>query len=172
MSMGINEVVNKQAESLPPLGVSGLGGWLIIVQMGLFATVAMNLAGIYQSWDFVFAENMWDMITTESWEFYHPLLAPTILFEIVLNLVVGGLSIFALVQMYRKKSSFPKLIITLYIMFAIIQIIDYALIMQIPLLNEMSDMNSPKDLVRSILNCVVWIPYFLRSERVQNTFRR
>ncbi|WP_211234332.1 DUF2569 domain-containing protein [Paenibacillus taiwanensis] len=170
--MEIKEVVNKQAEPLPPLGVSGLGGWLIFVQMGLFASVAMSVAGIYQSWDWVFSAQMWEVITTESWEYFHPLLAPTIIFEIVMNLVVGGLSIFALVQMYRKKSSFPKFIKILYILFAMIQIINYTLYMQIPLLNEISDMNSSKDMVRSILSCLIWIPYFNRSERVQNTFRR
>lgn len=43
---------------------------------------------------------------------------------------------------------------------------------QIPMARELADGSSIRDIARSAIACAIWIPYFIKSERVQNTFVR
>lgn len=51
-------------------------------------------------------------------------------------------------------------------------VIDFVLLHSIPLAKALEDGSSVRDLISSAITCFIWIPYFLKSERVQNTFVR
>lgn len=51
-------------------------------------------------------------------------------------------------------------------------IVDSLLLSQIPMARELADGSSIRDIARSAIACAIWIPYFIKSERVQNTFVR
>ncbi len=78
--------------------------------------------------------------------------------------------IFILINFYRKKSTLPRLMIIFYSVSLIIGVIDYLLVIQIPLASELEDGSSLRDIVKSVITCAIWIPYFMKSERVHNTF--
>jgi len=60
--------------------------------------------------------------------------------------------------------------IIFYSVSLIIGVIDYLLVIQIPLASELEDGSSLRDIVKSVITCAIWIPYFMKSERVHNTF--
>lgn len=50
--------------------------------------------------------------------------------------------------------------------------IDWILTLQIPLMWEIEGGVSPKEVIRQVIVSAIWIPYFLKSKRVKNTFVR
>jgi hypothetical protein len=155
-----------------PLGVSGLGGWLILIQIGLFLTIILLAIQLFQySLPAVITES-WELLTSDQSDYYHPLWGPVIIFETVYNALFLMFSIYTVIAFYRKKSIFPRLMIMFYSVSLVVGIIDYLLLLQIPMARELEDGSSVRDIVKSVLTCAIWIPYFIKSERVHNTFVR
>lgn len=160
-----------QAESPPapklPLQLEGLGGWLIFVQLGLYFTlvlIAFQLA-IYTVP--LMGSETWSEFANPSSELYDPLIRPLLFGELVFNTVNLVLAVLCLIKMYQKKAAFPRLMILFYLINLLAGMVEYAMIAQIPLLQEDNDL---RGLVRQILMTAIWVPYFLRSVRVRNTF--
>jgi hypothetical protein len=159
----------KQYDQLP-LGISGFGGWLIIVQVGLFATVILSLINLFRYSIPSFNAETWETLTSVQSSYYHPLWAPTIIFEAFID---GGIilySLYIILNFYQKKSVVPRLMISFYSLSLLIAVIEYLFMLQIPDWKEADDGSSIRDIFKSILTCVIWIPYFLKSVRVRNTF--
>lgn len=160
-------------QSVPrPLGVSGLGGWLILVQIGLYGTLLLATVQLFTYSIPTFTSETWPLLTSKESEFYHPLWSPLITFETIYNVLLIAFCIYILINFYSKKRLLPTLMIVFYAASLIVSFIDYLVLLMIPLAREMEDGSSMRDLIRSALTCAIWIPYFIKSERVQNTFVR
>lgn len=153
-----------------PLRISGLGGWLILVQIGLYGTILMLLMQLFGNSLSVFDAEIWNLFTSSESEFYHPLWGFIFVFEIVFIVTVLLFGVFILFNFYMKKSITPTLFIVFYCAIAMFGIIDYVLLYQIPLAKEIEGGNSLRDIIRSVLTSAIWCAYFIKSERVQNTF--
>ncbi|WP_145403209.1 DUF2569 family protein [Paenibacillus silvae] len=155
-----------------PLGVSGLGGWLILIQIGLWFTLVMLLAQISQSVLPILNTETWEILTSKDSGYYHPLWGPIIIFEAIYNILFLLFTVYVIVAFYRKKAILPRLMIIFYSLSLTVVIVDSLLLSQIPMARELADGSSIRDIARSAIACAIWIPYFIKSERVQNTFVR
>jgi hypothetical protein len=164
-----SHVVEKKKDYVP-LGVAGLGGWLILVQIGLYITILMLFIQLFQYSVPAFSAETWDVLTSRQSEFFHPLWGPVLIFETLYNIVLLVFCAYILVVFYGKKSVLPRFMIIFYSTSLIIGIIDFVLLYQIPLARELGNEGSIRDIGRSALACAIWIPYFIKSERVHNTF--
>lgn len=54
----------------------------------------------------------------------------------------------------------------------VLYMVDYILVLQIPMMRELEDGSGIQEIVKSVITCAIWIPYFIKSERVHNTFVR
>lgn len=150
-------------------GKSGLGGWLILVQIGLYGSLIMLLFSIIASIP-TFSADVWEVLTSIGSEYYHPLWGPLIISETIINILMFIFCIYIMVKFYGKKSILPRLMIIFYSVSLIIVIVDYILLLQIPLARELDGGSTIRDIVRSILTCAIWSAYFTQSDRVMNTF--
>ena len=155
-----------------PLGVSGLGGWLILIQIGLWFTLVMLLAQISQSVLPILNTETWEILTSKDSGYYHPLWGPMIIFEAIYNILFLLFTVYVIVAFYRKKAILPRLMIIFYSLSLTVVIVDSLMLSQIPMARELADGSSIRDIARSAIACAIWIPYFIKSERVQNTFVR
>lgn len=155
-----------------PLGVSGLGGWLILIQIGLWFTLVMLLAQISQSVLPILNTETWEILTSKDSGYYHPLWGPMIIFEAIYNILFLLFTVYVIVAFYRKKAMLPRLMIIFYSLSLVVGMVDYLLLYQIPIARELEDGSSVRDIARSAIACAIWIPYFIKSERVKNTFVR
>lgn len=167
MKTTINKIRNDNLR----LGVSGLGGWLILIQIGLYLTLIGLIILIRDSF-YNYSDEIWQLLSTEGTIYYHPLWRPIFIFESIYNILFFIFTITILVQFYRKKSIVPRLMIIFYSLSLLIGIFDYIMMHQIPLARELEAASSIRDLIKSTVTCLIWIPYFLKSERVMNTFVR
>ncbi|MBX4146471.1 DUF2569 domain-containing protein [Paenibacillus lautus] len=152
------------------LKVEGLGGWLVLVQISMYFSLITITYLLFNHIFPVFEPEIWSMITDKGSAAYTQSLVQLILFETVVNVLFIIALVFALFLLYRKKKAFPKLMIG-YILFSLLtSIVDYVAVSQIEILAQGNDGTFMREVTRSILYACIWIPYFIRSKRVRNTF--
>jgi hypothetical protein len=149
---------------------SGLGGWLILVGLGLIVAPIRLLIYLVQTFPPIFRDGAWEVLTTPGSDAYHPLWASLLVGEIACHLVFVGAEIALLVFFFQHSRRFP----TLYIVVAIANllfIIADAWLGSLVLPDEpMFDPDTARELGRSVVGVAVWVPYMLVSKRVKNTF--
>jgi hypothetical protein len=151
-------------------GPKGIGGWLVLVALGLVVTPIILVVFTVRDVLPAFEAETWALLTTPGSTVYHPSTAALLIFEVTAN---TGYLIFTLVINYffwNKSRRLPKLIIVWMLTGTVIVAIDTFWALQIPFVAEEMDGSYYKDLARSIIQDLVWIPYFLISRRVKNTF--
>ena len=149
----------------------GIRGWLILPALGLIFTPIQM--GVQFSKDLMPALTAatWNALTKPESPAYHPLWGPLISFEVVTNVVLFVFTLWLMWLFFTKSKRVPTLFIAWLLSLAAVQTIDYVLVAQIPAAAaQPSDSEGMKDLARSIIAAAIWIPYFIRSKRVKNTF--
>ncbi|WP_145320299.1 DUF2569 domain-containing protein [Paenibacillus xylanexedens] len=164
-----NRHMNSDGE-LP--GISGLGGWLILIQMGLFISLVLLIADLSQVAE-IMDPARWEGVRGVDPELYAEGIRPLLWFGVISSVMLLMLVIVNLVLLYKKKRQFPRMMIMLYIANVLIGIVTWILIarIEVPREQHVLDPTSAFNLtIRSLLTCCIFIPYFLKSVRVKNTF--
>lgn len=138
--------------------LEGIGGWLVLVAAGLAMGPFILLNGIYTDLRVFYGAQFQAGLAR------YPGLAALVLFEAVSNSIFLLSLILLNVLFYRKKRAFPGWMIA-YLAFncAVIVIDHIAALLYAPHAQMFA-------VLRSVVGSLVWIPYYLRSERVKMTF--
>jgi hypothetical protein len=156
-----NRTESRTAErpkmSAPRSDLNGIGGWLILVAIGLAISPLVSLHGISRDFRLLFDHNQ---SVLESYRG----LAFLILFEAATN-TIFFLSLIGLnVLFYLKKRSFPGCMIAFLCMQLFIILVDHLAAMRyFPSVS----LAHP---ARALIGAAIWVPYLLRSLRVKETF--
>jgi H+/Cl- antiporter ClcA len=148
----------------------GLGGWLILPAIGLIIMPLRLMLLIKSDFLPLFQNGSWEVLTTPGTEAYHPLWAPLILFELIGNSIFILFDIFLIFLFFSKSYRFPSLYIIFLATNLIFIVGDLFLCNLIPALASESNSEAIREVTRSIVGALIWIPYFLVSKRVKNTF--
>lgn len=151
-------------------GPKGIGGWLIIPLIGLLLMPLKLLFSLHNDFLPIFQEGYWEVLTTPGAEAYHHLWAPLLIFEIVGNVFFVLFDLVLLYLLFTKHHLFPKLFIAFLASNVVFVTADYFAADLIPAIAAQSDPEALRELRRTIVGALIWIPYMLRSERVRNTF--
>lgn len=151
------------------VGPVGLGGWLILVVIGLFGSLLLKLKTLMDNIQ-VLGTPDWDLLTTPGNEAYDPMWAPTIYFEIVVLIVALMLNGVVLYLFFARKSAFK----TAFIIFALlnlgISVVDAVLCSMISNFPKEGWVEVVKAIFQSGVYAAIWIAYMVKSVRVRNTF--
>ncbi len=167
----------RRAEDLSQ-GPSGLGGWLVLPIIGLFGAILWNAAYLFGT--IAPSLDTWSVLTTPGNEFYHSLWAPTLVFETFVTVVLMAAPIGLLVLLFQKRRILPALMVAFYGFLSLTSVIDAILMISFvaPWSTSIGDpeyaaaatSDAGQLIFRAIVLAAVWIPYFLVSKRVKNTF--
>ncbi|MBU2712900.1 DUF2569 domain-containing protein [Zooshikella harenae] len=150
--------------------LEGISGWLILIAIGIVLTPFRIIILCVTTYSDVFSTEVWEALTTPGAEMYHFLWAPIIIGEILIN---SGLLLAWLYMAYlffTKNRDFPKCYISIAI-FSLLFIIADAFAIKLVLPNEsVFDPDTIKELTRSLVMVIIWVPYMLVSKRVKATF--
>ena len=150
--------------------LDGLGGWLIFLAIFLLLSpIHITILLISTTSDIL---PLWVPLTTPESLYYIPGLKPLIMMELIGNLLFIALFIYGIYCFFTKNRRFAKLIIWILIGNLIFLILDHFfanIVMQDYL--AVNDPEGFRDIVISIIRCLIWIPYLLKSKRVRSTFR-
>jgi hypothetical protein len=156
----------------PVVGPVGIGGWMILPVIGLILTPFMVGYTLWSNFLPVLEPETWAYLTTPDSEGYHALWTPLILYELIGNAVIGISAIVLLILMFKHHPALPACMVIYYVAALVFVVVDEIASTYIPAIGAQTDAASYRELGRSVRDVAIWVPYFLKSKRVKNTFRR
>ncbi len=154
-------------ESVP----RGIGGWLVLVAIGLFARPLVSVVSLAQLAP-VLSADAWARLTDPAGAAYHPLWAPLLLFEVGANVALVVASVLLIVMFFQQRRSFPRAMVVLLAAQVVITLLDAAGTAMVPADGAVPVMEQVEISVSTLASSIVWILYLLRSRRVKLTFVR
>jgi hypothetical protein len=140
--------------------LEGIGGWLILVAIGLATSPLRSIHGIYSTLHVLYGSQFQHTLSI------HPGLAVLILYEAVTNSFFFIALIALNYLFYRRKRVFPGLMITFLALNATLLLIDHVVAIQF------HPGASVFNVMGAVVGAAIWIPYYIQSERVKATFVR
>jgi hypothetical protein len=147
----------------------GIGGWLILVVIGIVASTIQNSYVVYATFWPLVEDDTWAELTTDGGSAYDPMWAPLLVFEAAGNAIMIALGVVTLVFLLKESKHTPAVaIIWLGLTFGFFGV-DYLIAGLIPTVAAQLDASSLREVVRTAISAAIWIPYFLVSKRVKTT---
>jgi transglutaminase-like putative cysteine protease len=138
-----------------------IGGWLILVAIGVTISPFMLLATLAQDADFYAKGSYQGFFALKQYGYYF-----LSVFTHIFNLVDTMFAVLLAVLFYQRRSSFPRLYCIFLIANAIVITVTNVT------WQGANDTFEPdyREVTRSILAALIWVPYFNMSSRVRETF--
>ena len=150
--------------------LEGIGGWLLLVAVGIIFSPLRIIFQLFPLYSDIFTDGYWEILTTPGTDAYHVMWAPILLVEMGTNLVLIFVWLFIIFLFFSKKRAFPKWYIGI-VLFTLLFLVFDAFAIKLVLPNEPTfDSETVKEIIRTLISCVIWIPYMLISKRVKATF--
>ncbi len=167
--------VRAAAAAAPPLiadaNLSGLGGWLILVGIGLFGAVLRLLFVMGRSMG-TFSLWKWQALTTPAGVSYHPAWGPLLTLELLGQITVLVLGLYMIVLFFQRRRIFPRWFIAMLLFNAIFVVGDAIGIQLIKTPSPAVAAQLEHNIGQVLVGCAIWVPYMLVSRRVKATFLR
>lgn len=147
-----------------------IGGWLVLIAIGLTLTPIVVLSEFLFDSEY-FSKSTWSILFSTSENYT---LAFYMLFEIIFNSIFLIFSILVVVLFFKKRSIAPRLIIIFMAVTLLIAIIDSILgiyFSPIPVTGP-EKQEFMLEIIKKVIQCLIWIPYFIYSRRVEETFTK
>ena len=147
-----------------------IGGWLILFAIGVIITPFRLGYQVYTLFQTVLEPGLWENLTTKGSESYHALWAPLLLGEVIGNTLFTIVSLVLVFLFFARKKIVPVYTAVYLLTNAVFVALDFFLADLIPLVKEQQDPAALTELIRVIVVCAIWVPYFMISKRVKATF--
>jgi len=148
----------------------GIGGWLIVVAIGVFVSPFRVLASFVKTLTPIVRDGVWSALTTPGSSAYQPMWAPLIVYELLGNFGLLLAYVGLLVLFVKRSTKFPRLFIWIAALTFPFLVIDVWLSSFVLTDQSALDPGTVRGLATSIGTFAIWVPYMLLSRRVRNTF--
>lgn len=165
------------AEDLPPpppeaSHLQGLGGWLILVGLGICLGSLMRSGQLLRHWQVYFSADVWQACALPVGENYHPWYGPLLIFEMLSNICLVGWNLLVVALFFAKRKLFIKAYILLLLGNAAVVVLDEIVGAGIPAVVQNTSSHEHRALFQAVFGAIVWVSYALKSRRVAVTFVR
>lgn len=164
------KVSEKTTETINNKKYEGLGGWLVLVGIGVVISPLRLLAELSKVYLPMFNDGTWEALTTPTSESYNSSFSSLLAGEMFFNSLMILASLYLIYLFFTKKSFFPKLYIWILVFSLIFIPLDAILVSSIFPAIEVFDAETIKEIGRTVIVSLIWIPYMLISKRVKATF--
>jgi hypothetical protein len=164
----VDERVNEPVDESEP---SGSGGWLSLFALGLIGSLFLCLKILYDNFSLLSDEGF-KLLTDPGSTYYVITMFPSFIIETTLISAQILMILLILYMGLKHKKLFKYLSISFILFNLLVTAIDTLMFKLIEsTLSGLITINvSYTDIFRACIYAAIWIPYFLRSKRVKNTF--
>jgi transglutaminase-like putative cysteine protease len=159
-------------ELTPDSNLAGLGGWLILVGIGVTLRPLLLIIQGCTAMNASFHQDTWDAMTTPGNAGYQSALGPLIVTEVIGNLILIVGSVLMLILFYGRKHLFPATAIALMSFSVLFLSFDDWASHHLIKIAATAGKAPPPQAAQAIVQAAIWIPYMLISRRVKATFTR
>lgn len=150
-----------------------IGGWLLLPMAGLCLIPVLHAERLVQMLP-MFERTNWHALTAMASPGYHWAWGPALLSELIINTILVLCWPVLIILFMRGKRILPKLLIGYYLLEVVLVCLTTFGFSVVTMTRfELSGLFSPEN-VSHILNgsiwAMIWVPYFIVSKRVKNTF--
>jgi hypothetical protein len=150
--------------------LKGLGGWLILVGIGVLIAPIRLIATFVPIYTPIFEDGTWEALTVVGSETYNPMWGPLLIGEMTYNSIMAAASIYLIYLFFSKHYLFPKAYIAILLVSLVFIPLDAWLVTKILPNESMFDPETSKEFMRTLIGSIIWVPYMLISKRVKATF--
>ena len=148
----------------------GLGGWLGFLGLGLVVAPLRMLIVLSRDYAPILEPGFLEALTREDSVTYSPWWRPVLISEVSVNTVLFVASLYMIYLFFTKHTWFPRVFVTISL-FTLVFVILSACAAALVLADEpMFDAATLKEVLGSLVQCSIWVPYVLISKRVEATF--
>jgi hypothetical protein len=148
----------------------GIGGWLLLVGLGLIIGPIRLLFSYKDIYSGISEPGLWDSVTNPTSELYLAGFFEYFVTSTAINVLMLGASIALLVLFLKESRLFPRWYIAVSIAGLVIGVADAYFASVVVPSQPMVNVETMREIVRSLISVLVWCPYMLMSLRVKNTF--
>ena len=159
------------AAAIPGSAPSGIGGWLLLLAVGVCLSPIRIGAEIVRGLRPLEAAT-WHAVTTPGTRAYHPLFGPLIVGELVVNVVLLVWAVALVYLFFTRRRAFPVAMIAFLIARVVAQVADAGVALMIPAAAARMGPATYGGIASGVLVALVWVPYLIKSRRVELTFVR
>jgi hypothetical protein len=162
--------LENNAEILPAIEEKakpyGFGGWLYLVTLGFLLTFGSSLYYLIDMILPVYQSGRLSQLHDENWKYSF-----LIIYETVLNLFYVIFPVFLGYLVLKRKKLLKYMVINFYLINFAANIGYYFISNSIEEMATHELMGEQgRNIVKSLVTCLIWIPYFINSKRVKNTY--
>lgn len=151
---------------------TGFGGPLLLVAIGFAIAPFRTGWDLWQTLAVFLDREAWQTLTDRSSDVYHPLWVPLLTYELIGGIVIFISTLVLAFLFFSRRAILPPAVIAYLIFLAAFNWGDFFLIRKIALVQELSGETGLRAAFASTISACIWVPYFLLSDRVKNTFVR
>lgn len=149
--------------------LKGLGGWLILVGIGLILSVVIIPVGLYPLFEILDPE-LWSSLAEFQPETFNPTMRLVVYAELLANALLFMACLYLIFLFFKKHYLFPRCFIAIQVTVVVMILVDsYVISLFNPDMPAL-DLDTLKSFSRSSIMAAIWISYMLKSERVKLTF--
>lgn len=142
-----------------------IGGWLILPAIGLCITPLRMMYDLFNIEYFNYSN--WRILTDPNFAAYDVKLGSFILIEMILNMALLFYSVVLVILFFKRRTSVPMLAAIFYSSNFLLLLVDGIVGAEY---SDGMDNETITSIFRSLIGALIWVPYFLVSERSKGTF--
>ena len=174
-----DEITHEVRDAISPKKsekkLEGIGGIMILPILGLVVTPILALKTLFVDLAPVFSTKVWESLTVPGGAGYHPAWAPIEIGGVIVNIILVIAPIILLIFMSKKLKIFPKCMVGYYLFIFLavatdFLMMEFVMVKAFPGIEKVIIDDMFNEIMHALIAVFVWLPYFINSDRVQNTF--
>lgn len=152
--------------------LTGLGGWLILVAIGVVLRPCVLLYQLSDGFSVYFDLAAWEAATAAGTDTHRPYYAFILPVELALHLTLFALACLVPVPFFMRRRGFPGLMMAMLGLQLLASVFS---VWSVSALGDVAEADRAEyyvALLQATIHAAIWIPYFALSRRVRLTFTR